>query len=93
MGEIPTMRHLTEELLTQKEPEAAEIALSLELYTTGSLAVFSGEEAEEPEKRLTVFDISEMEENLKDAGLDDPFRAGCILETAEFFRDQLGLRN
>ena len=30
---------------------------------------------------------------VKDAGLDDPFRAGCILETAEFFRDQLGLRN
>ncbi len=69
MGEIPTMRHLTEELLAQKEPEAAEIALSLELYTTGSLDIFSGEEAEEPERRLTVFDISGMEENLKDAGL------------------------
>ena len=68
-GEIPTMRHLTEELLAQKEPEAAEIALSLELYTTGSLAIFSGEDAEGPSGRLTVFDISELEENLKAAGL------------------------
>ena len=68
-GSAPTLTHLRDELMRQNEPEAAETALSLEIYTTGSLSIFSGEGDTCAGKRLTVFDIHEMEENLRAAGL------------------------
>ncbi len=43
-GIIPTLSTLREKLLVQPEEIAKEIALSLELFTTGSLDVF-GQEA------------------------------------------------
>lgn len=30
---------------------------------------------------------------MEDAGLEDPFRVGCVRDTAAFFREQLGLQN
>ncbi|MBP1555972.1 MAG: ATP-binding protein, partial [Oscillospiraceae bacterium] len=67
-GMIPTLTLLRDELLRQNEPEASETALSLEIYTDGSLRIFAGEGDYNSEGRLTVFDIHEMEENLKAAG-------------------------
>ena len=68
-GVVPTLTMLRDELLRQSEPEAAETALSLEIYTSGSLSIFAGEGDPYTGKRLTVFDIHEMEDNLKAAGL------------------------
>jgi type IV secretory pathway VirB4 component len=39
-GIVPTLTTLREKLMEQPEPEAKQIALSLELYTTGSLDIF-----------------------------------------------------
>ncbi|MBP0968814.1 MAG: ATP-binding protein, partial [Oscillospiraceae bacterium] len=68
-GTVPTLTDLREKLMQQKEPEAAEIALSLELYTTGSLNIFGGESNVDLDRRMVVFDIHELGENLKPTGL------------------------
>lgn len=40
-GEVPTLQDFREELLKQDEPEAQEIALAIELFTSGSLNTFA----------------------------------------------------
>lgn len=54
---IPTLCTLREKLLEQPEPEAKQIALSLELYTTGSLDIFGKQSNVDLDKRVVVFDI------------------------------------
>ena len=66
---VPTLCTLREKLLEQPEPEAKEIALALELYTTGSLDVFGHESTVDLNKRILVFDIHDLGEQLKPAGL------------------------
>ena len=68
-GIVPTLTTLREKLLRQPEPEARQIALTLELYTTGSLDIFGRESNVDLEKRVVVFDIHELGEHLKPAGL------------------------
>ena len=66
---VPTLSTLREKLLAQPEPEAHQIALSLELYTTGSLDIFGKQSTVNLDKRVVVFDIHGLGSQLKPAGL------------------------
>ena len=68
-GTIPTLCTLREKLLTQPEPEAKQIALSLELFTTGSLDIFGKQSNVDMDKRVVVFDIHGLGTQLKPTGL------------------------
>ena len=68
-GIVPTLNTLRLKLLEQPEPEAKQIALSLELYTTGSLDIFGHHSNVDLDKRVVVFDIHGLGEQLKPAGL------------------------
>ena len=63
---IPELRDM---LLEQPEPEAKQIALSLELYTTGSLDIFGKQSNVDLDKRIVVFDIHGLGSQLKPTGL------------------------
>jgi len=66
---IPTLSTLREKLLQQPEPEAQQIALSMELFTTGSLDIFGHGSNVDLDKRVVVFDIHSLGTQLKPAGL------------------------
>jgi len=68
-GIVPTLTTLREKLLEQPEPEARQIALSLELYTTGSLDIFGRQSNVNLDRRVLVFDIHGLGAQLKPAGL------------------------
>lgn len=68
-GMVPTLNTLRQKLLEQPEPEAKKIALSLELYTTGSLDIFGHSSNVDLDKRVVVFDIHGLGTQLKPAGL------------------------
>lgn len=68
-GIVPTLTTLREKLLVQPEKEAREIALALELYTTGSLNIFGHGSNVDLDKRVVVFNIHDLGEQLKPAGL------------------------
>ena len=68
-GTVPTLCTLREMLLEQPEPEAKQIALSLELYTTGSLDIFGHQSNVDLEKRVVVLDIHGLGAQLKPTGL------------------------
>jgi hypothetical protein len=67
-GTIPTLTTLREKLLEQPEEKAKEIALSLELFTTGSLDIFGHKSTVDLDKRVVVFDIHGLGEQLKPIG-------------------------
>ena len=68
-GMVPTLCTLREKLLVQPEPEAKDVALALELYTTGSLDIFGQQGNVDLGKRVIVFDIHELSEHLRPAAL------------------------
>ena len=68
-GNTPTLCTLREKLLEQPEDKAKEIALSLELFTTGSLDVFGHVGTVDLDKRILVFDIHDLGTQLKPTGL------------------------
>ena len=68
-GTIPTLCTLRDMLLSQPEPEAQDIALSLELYTEGSLDIFGKQSNADLDKRIVVFDIHGLGSQLKPTGL------------------------
>lgn len=68
-GAVPTLCTLRNMLLEQPEPEAKQIALSLELYTTGSLDIFGKQSNVNLDKRVVVFDIHGLGAQLKPTGL------------------------
>lgn len=67
-GTVPTLSTLREKLLEQPEEKAKEIALSLELFTTGSLDIFGHKSTVDLDKRVVVFDIHGLGEQLKPIG-------------------------
>lgn len=67
-GRIPTLSILREMLLEQPEEKAQEIALALELFTTGSLDIFGQKSTVDLDKRVVVFDIHGLGEQLKPIG-------------------------
>lgn len=68
-GTVPTLCTLRDTLLEQPEPEAKQIALSLELYTTGSLDIFGKQSNVDLDKRVVVFGIHGLGAQLKPTGL------------------------
>ncbi|MCL2530734.1 MAG: ATP-binding protein [Oscillospiraceae bacterium] len=65
----PTLKDLRAELLAQPEPDAHELALSLELFTNGSLDVFAHETNVDTKNRMIVYDIFGLGKQLKAMGL------------------------
>ena len=68
-GEPPTLKDLYDDLMKQVNPEAHRIALALELFTVGSLNVFSHQTNINTKSRILCFDIQDLGENLKSVGL------------------------
>ena len=68
-GVTPTLCTLREKLLEQPEFKAQELALTLELFTTGSLDAFGHESNVDLDKRIVVFNIRDLSETMKPAGL------------------------
>ena len=68
-GKVPTLCTLREKLLEQPEPEARDLALALELFTSGSLDIFAHETNVDTENRIVSYDIHDLGPQLKPAGL------------------------
>jgi hypothetical protein len=67
-GTVPTLTTLREKLLEQPEEKAKDIALALELFTTGSLDIFGHESTVDLERRIITFDLHGLGEQLKPLG-------------------------
>lgn len=67
-GTPPTLMDVYEELRRQDGPEARDIALMLELFTTGSLNIFAGETNVDIHNRITCFDMHELGSQLERIG-------------------------
>ena len=65
----PTLCTLREKLLEQPEEEAQELALSLELFASGSLNAFAHETNVNTRSRIVVYDIMDLGRQLKTMGL------------------------
>ena len=68
-GKVPTLCVLREKLLEQEEEKAHGLALSLELFTNGSLDAFAHETNVDINNRMVVYDIMDLGEALKTMGL------------------------
>ncbi len=68
-GKVPTLCTLREKLLHQKEREAKNLALALELFTSGSLDAFAHETNVDVNNRMVVYDILDLGKQLKTMGL------------------------
>ncbi|MBQ9227596.1 MAG: ATP-binding protein [Eubacterium sp.] len=67
-GGTPTLKDLRAELNNQPEDRAKVLALKLELFTEGSLNVFSNQTNISFDKRIISFDTSDLEGDLKTIG-------------------------
>jgi len=65
----PTLKDLRLELLEQPEQDAKELALTLELFTEGSLDVFAHQTNVDTKNRMVVYDIFGLGKQLKSMGL------------------------
>ena len=68
-GMPPTLKEFHEDLLKQQEPAAKDIALALELFTSGSLNVFAHQTNVDMSNRILVFDILDLGKQLKTVGM------------------------
>jgi len=68
-GTTPTLSTLREKLLEQPEQVAQDVALTLELFTSGSFDIFGHESNVDLSKRVIVFNTHGLGENLKAASL------------------------
>lgn len=68
-GEPPTLKNLHEALLRQPEPEAGGLALSSELFITGSLNTFAQQTNVDTKARIIAYDIRELGEQLMPIGM------------------------
>ena len=66
---MPTLVDFRNELLRQPEDEAQDLALSLEIFTTGSLDAFAHQSDVNTNKRIVAYDILELGEQMKSIGL------------------------
>lgn len=67
--EMPTLRDFSEILKQQPEEEAQQLAVELELYTEGSLSVFSHQTNVDTTKRFVVFDVKDLGKQLRSMGM------------------------
>lgn len=68
-GNAPTLEELYDVLTGQPEPEAARIALALEKYAIGSFNLFAHQSNVDLTSRIICYDISDLDSQLKDAGM------------------------
>jgi len=68
-GKTPTLVYLRKKLLEQPEEEAKGLALSLELFTSGSLDAFAHPTNVDVQNRMVVYDIFDLGKQLKTMGL------------------------
>ncbi len=68
-GEAPTLKDLYNALLKQPEPEARGLALSSELFITGSLNTFAQHTNVDTKARIIAYDIRELGEQLMPLGM------------------------
>lgn len=68
-GAVPTLCVLREKMLAQPEREAKDLALALELFTSGSLDAFAHESNVDVNNRMVVYDIMDLGKQLKTMGL------------------------
>ena len=68
-GTVPTLCVLREKMLEQPEKEAKDLALALELFTSGSLDAFAHESNVDINNRMVVYDIMDLGKQLKTMGL------------------------
>jgi hypothetical protein len=68
-GEPPTLRDFYAELLRQAEPEAQDIALAIELFTSGSLNTFAQPTNVNVHNRLISYDILDLGKQLLPIGM------------------------
>ena len=68
-GKAPTLKDFYEELKAQPESEAKDIALSLELFTSGSLDTFANETNVDTKNRLICYDIHDLGRALMPIGM------------------------
>lgn len=66
---VPTFLNFYDILIKQPEEEAKDLALSLELYVTGSLSVFSKPTNINISNRFVVYDIKDLGKQLKSFGM------------------------
>ena len=66
---MPTLVDFRNELLRQPEDEAQDLALSLEIFTTGSLDAFAHQSDVNTNNRIVAYDILELGEQMKSIGL------------------------
>ena len=66
---MPTLVDFRNELLKQPENEAQDLALSLEIFTTGSLDAFAHKSDVDVNSRIVCYDILELGEQMKSIGL------------------------
>ena len=67
--EQPTLVQLRDELLSQPEEEAHDLALCIEMFTMGSLDAFAHKSNVDVNKRIISYDILELGEQMKSIGL------------------------
>ncbi|MBQ3195417.1 MAG: ATP-binding protein [Clostridia bacterium] len=67
--QVPTLTDLDEELQKQPEEEARTIRLYIERYVRGSIKLFNGQSTVMMDKKLTIFDLSQLGSELKDTGM------------------------
>ena len=65
----PTMQNLFDELLSQPEIEAQQLALIMETYTTGSFDTFAHRTNVNLNNRLVIYDIKNIGSNLRELAL------------------------
>lgn len=65
----PTMVDFFNILMKQPEPEAKNLALAIELYSTGSLDTFAHKTNVNTNNRLVVYDIKDIGSSMKELGL------------------------
>ncbi|TYA10582.1 DUF87 domain-containing protein [Paenibacillus faecis] len=68
-GQPPTLQDFREELLKQAEPEAQDIALAIELFTSGSLNTFAKPTNVNVHNRLICYDILDLGKQLLPIGM------------------------
>jgi type IV secretory pathway VirB4 component len=66
---MPTLVDFYELLLSQPEPEAQNLALSIELYCTGSYDTFAHRTNVNTHSRFVVYDIKDIGSGMKELGL------------------------
>lgn len=69
VGDAPTLKDFYTILKKQPEEEAAQLALGIEMYATGTSSIFSQKTNVDIKKRVICFDINDLDNNLKNVAM------------------------